>query len=64
MIASHKETEHILQNMPEGIVIVDNNGDVKFMNQELISVLSLEGKRGMRQKIVTIYLEGDAIEDH
>ncbi len=32
MIASHKETEQILQNMPEGIVIVDMTGDVKFMN--------------------------------
>ncbi len=32
MIASHKEAEQILQNMPEGIVIVDMSGEVKFMN--------------------------------
>jgi len=32
MIASHKETEEILQNMPEGIAIVDLAGEVKFMN--------------------------------
>ena len=66
MINSHKEIEQLLQKMPEGILIVDLEGKVKFMNTELASVLPFEdidSYDALQQKVFSIYIEGETIED-
>jgi len=57
-----KYNEHIIQNLPEGIIILDPDQQVYLINYAAISILGLEEQDSHHQRIETIFYQ--AVTEH